>query len=357
MNQKRIGLLYGGRSGEYEVSLVSAASFCRHLDRSKYRILPLGISKKGIWYRQNFEYAESSSLPLFEREEDMVSVAPGIGLFAGGKKLEVDFIFPMLHGTFGEDGTVQGLLELLDLPYAGAGVFASAAGMDKEKAKLLWVQAGLRVVPWVSVYKSEYEKNAGDVAASCAGLGLPLFVKPVCAGSSVGISKVKKTGDLHRALDSAFEYDERVLVEKAIDAREIECSLLGNDDVRVFAPGEVIPGHEFYDYEAKYIDPAGARFAVPADLPDKVAARIKETAVRAYRALDMKGMARLDFFVEKGSGELFINEINTIPGFTSISMFPRMCEAEGLRYPDLLATIIELGFERHKERENLRYSL
>ena len=357
MEQIHCGLLYGGRSGEHEVSLRSAASIFRYLDRNKYFPVPVGISKTGDWFFQTFESCGGPSLPLEQAEENRVTLVPGRGFFVKGAQLRLDFIFPVLHGTFGEDGTLQGLLDLMDIPYAGPGVLASALGMDKEKAKFIWHYSGLPVVPSVCLSKTEYAGNPASALAAADKLSLPLFVKPVCAGSSVGIAKVKSAGDLHAALSSAFEFDTRVLIEKAVSAREIECSVVGSGEIRVFPPGEVIPRHEFYDYSAKYTDPDGAEFKVPARLTAEESARIREIAAKAYQVLDMSGMARIDFFIEKHTGEIFINEINTIPGFTDISMFPRMCEAAGLLYPELLDRLIELGFERHREREALRFSL
>jgi D-alanine-D-alanine ligase len=267
----------------------------------------------------------------------------------------VDVIFPVLHGTFGEDGTVQGLLELAGIPYVGAGVLGSAAGMDKDVMKRLFRDAGLPVVPWVLVLRSEWKRNPARVRKLIAKeLGYPLFVKPSNLGSSVGISKVLHPRKLKVALDLAALYDRKILVEKAVNAREIECSVLGNDRPEASVPGEVVPVNEFYDYEAKYIK-EGSELVIPAKLSPQQTRRARELAVRAFQAVDCAGMARVDLLLDRASGKLFVNEINTIPGFTSISMYPKLWEASGVPYPQLLGRLIELAFERHRERTLTRY--
>lgn len=365
---KRIVILYGGRSGEHEVSLQSAASIVRHLDPKLFEAVLVGATKEGEWHLQTAGSAFSGrdpDSPLAIEKGRRVFAAPGRGLvvesaLAGGgiEKLECDLVFPVLHGTFGEDGTVQGLLEVADLPYVGAGVLGSAIGMDKEKAKELWIQAGLPVVPFIAARAG----SLGDVGALArevdSRFGWPCFVKPSCAGSSVGASKVNGPEGLEAALRAALAWDEKALVEPFVEAREIECAVLGaagGAEPLAFAPGEVVPTHEFYDYEAKYIDPDGARLEVPARVTREQADQVIKTAVAAFKAAELAGMARVDFFIDKKSGEVLLNEVNTIPGFTHISMYPRMCEAGGIPYSDLITRLADLALERHVARSKLNF--
>lgn len=365
---KTIAILYGGRSGEHEVSLISASSIIAYLEKSKYRVLPVGITKKGEWYLQHLpewafvppEKGIMRSLPAIEPGERVVAV-PGDGLWVeqakGLKKLDIDIVFPVLHGTFGEDGTVQGLLETADLPYVGADVLGSAVGMDKEASKRLWLSAGLPVVDYISVGKEDI--SDGNLQALTRRIetrfGWPCFIKPSCSGSSVGTSKVNQPEMLKNAVVSALRWSERALVEAYVEAREIECAVLGNEHPVAFPPGEVVPSHEFYDYEAKYKDPNGATLLIPAPLAEETRTRIMSLAVAAYKYASIKGMARVDFFVEKLTGAVFLNEINTIPGFTAISMYPQMCIQGGLAYPDLLDRLIELGLENYSKKRSLEY--
>lgn len=366
---KKIIILYGGKSGEHEVSLNSAASILRHLDRASFEPILVGIAKDGTWHLQDEKtlaeaLAGAGPLPLLSGRR--VFVAPGSGLVAEGRagleELSCDLVFPVLHGTFGEDGTIQGLLEVAGLPYVGAPVLGSALGMDKEKAKELWLRAGLPVLPYLIVRRGELASlNAKTTEAAIvervgASLGWPAFVKPVCAGSSVGASKVARPEDLIPALRSALEWDEKAIIEPFVEAREIECAVLGNQDPVAYAPGEIAPTHEFYDYEAKYLDPDGARLEVPARITREQAERVRSVAVAAYRTLELAGMSRVDFFLDKRSGELYLNEVNTIPGFTAISMYPRMCEVGGLPYPALITKLAELALERHEARTTIRFS-
>jgi D-alanine-D-alanine ligase len=354
MQVQTICLLFGGKSGEHEVSCRSAASVARNLDPGHYRLVLVGIDRQGVWYLQReprfvpAPYGETLEVV----DTHPVLVAPGAGLVAGGERLEVDVVFPVLHGTFGEDGTIQGLLEVADLPYVGAGVMASAVAMDKEKTKELWRQAGLPVVEHITLRDTA---EAG-LRAVQERFPLPVFVKPAIGGSSVGIAKVKSEKDLAPALTEAFRYASRVLVEPAIEAREVECAVLGNAQPVAFPPGEIIPSHEFYSYEAKYEDPEGASLELPAVLPETVQARIMDLAIDAFQVIGAAGMARVDFFLEKGSERIFLNEINTIPGFTNISMYPKMCESAGLPYPHLLDRLVELALERHGLRRSLSYT-
>jgi D-alanine-D-alanine ligase len=360
---KRIVILYGGKSGEHEVSLVSAASILRHLDLSAFEPVLVGAAKDGTWRLQDgaaVAAALAGSGPLSIGGGRRVLAAPGAGLVAEGpaglERLECDLVFPVLHGTFGEDGTIQGLLETAGLPYVGAGVLGSSIGMDKATAKELWLRAGLPVVPFMALRADALGDI--DAVAPRAGtrFGWPCFVKPSCGGSSVGASKVESAEDMGEALREAFEWDEKVLIEPFVQAREIECSVLGNEAPVAFPPGEVAPSHEFYDYEAKYVDPEGARLEVPARLSAEQADRIRELAIAAFEACGLSGMARVDFFLDKRTGEILLNEVNTIPGFTQISMYPRMCEAGGLAYPELITRLADLALERSAARAKLKFS-
>jgi D-alanine-D-alanine ligase len=282
--------------------------------------------------------------------------------FENDRRIEMlpcDVVFPVLHGSFGEDGRIQGLLDCADLPFVGAAVLGSALGMDKEKAKLLWQQAGLPVVPFIAKRGFELaSEEAEDRLRREVGsrFGYPAFVKPASAGSSVGATKVEGPDALLPAIRTALAWDEKVLVEPFVAAREIECSVLGNEILSAFTPGEVVPSHEFYDYEAKYLDPKGARLEIPAPITDDQAEKVKALAVAACTALEIGGMARVDFFIDRESGEVLLNEVNTIPGFTSISMYPKMCEVGGLPYPQLISRLAELAIARHEARETIRYN-
>jgi D-alanine-D-alanine ligase len=311
-----------------------------------------------------------ATLKVRENPDMAVSVVPGGGtdaFQAGGKTVRIDVIFPVLHGTYSEDGTIQGLFEMADIPYVGCGVMASAITMDKEKTKQLWEQAGLAVVPYVCIRRCEL--NDSRVYDSLVGkavdtLGFPLFVKPCCAGSSVGTSKVTTAKQLSVALMEAFLWDDKILIEKAVNAREIECSVTGNsisaaadsETVRAYIPGEIIPSHEFYDYDAKYTDPNGAALKIPADLSPDGLEQIRKTAVAAYRAVDAAGLSRVDFLVDKNTGFQYLNEINSIPGFTSISMFPKMCDAGGLSFTPLTELLIDEAVRRYRARAALQTS-
>jgi D-alanine-D-alanine ligase len=364
---KRIVILYGGRSGEHEVSLVSAASIVRHIDPERFECVLVGAAKDGEWHLQDGSEAARARSPeggapgagLAIAKGRRVFAAPGRGLVVEGakglEKLECDLVFPVLHGSFGEDGTVQGLLEVAGLPYVGAPVLGSALGMDKEKAKELWIGAGLPVVPFLAARPDSLGNI--DALASRAGarFGWPCFVKPACAGSSVGATKVADAAGLPAALRAAFEWDEKALIEPFVEAREIECAVLGNGDPIAFAPGEVVPSHEFYDYDAKYLDPEGARLEVPARMPAEQAERVRSLAIAAFKAVELAGMARVDFFIDKKTGEVLLNEVNTIPGFTHISMYPRMCEAGGVSYSELITRLAELALERHELRSKLSF--
>jgi len=359
----RVGVLFGGRSGEHDVSLQSAASVINALDPAKYEIVPLGITRDGHWrvgsgavqllpqVLESGEPVTPSVNPFGPKLLPLAHVVP-----ASDPRPEIDVVFPVLHGTFGEDGTVQGLLELANLPYVGAGVLASAAGMDKDVMKRLFRDAGLPVIPWQLILRSDWESHPIVVRKRIEKeLRYPLFVKPVNMGSSVGISKVHNRRELAAALDLAAQYDRKLLVENGIDAREIECSVLGNDHPQASVAGEVVPVNEFYDYEAKYLK-EGSELVIPARLTARQAKQVREVAIRAFQAVDGAGMGRVDFLLDRKTGKVYLNEINTIPGFTSISMYPKLWEATGLPYPLLLDRLIELALERHREKSRTRFT-
>ncbi|MBQ7619836.1 MAG: D-alanine--D-alanine ligase [Treponema sp.] len=370
-----LAVLFGGKSSEHEVSLVSASSVVRNLDSSKYKIIPIGIAKSGKWYLQSDEElarVQKDASASFKIEEDsskIVNIIPGgakDAFFVAGKSLEVDAAFAVVHGTFCEDGVLQGLLEAAEVPYVGCGVMSSGITMDKEKTKILWRDSGLPIVPYYCFTRTDINDNKrydALVEKVVADFGFPLFVKPCNAGSSVGASKAANARELSMALGEAFMWDNKVLVEKAIEAREIECSVTGNATiqnpdhdysvVKAYTPGEILPTHEFYDYDAKYKDPDGAALKIPADIDETTTKIIKELAVKAYSVLDCSGLSRVDFFIDKKSGAIYLNEINTIPGFTSISMFPKMCEAAGLRYKDLINLLIDEALERFDASKKL----
>lgn len=358
----RVGILFGGRSGEHEVSLASAASVIRALDPEKYETVPIGISKDGRWLVGS---GAQKMLPEVLKSGERISLPPDptvaalvpLSQSAGQSSVTVDVVFPVLHGTFGEDGTVQGLLELAGLPYVGAGVLASAVGMDKDVQKRLFKEEGLPIVPFLAVARSEWERNAAKVFRDVKKkFRFPVFVKPATLGSSVGMTRVKAAHELTAAMDAAAQFALKIIVERAVNAREIEVSVLGNHEIRASIPGEIVPHRDFYDYAAKYLE-EGTRLVIPAPLTKSQVARFQDYAVRAFRAIDGAGMARCDFFLERHSGKIFLNELNTIPGFTSISMYPKMWEASGLPYPKLIDRLIELALELHREKARTKYSI
>ncbi|HWF40074.1 MAG TPA: D-alanine--D-alanine ligase family protein [Candidatus Acidoferrales bacterium] len=358
----RVGVLFGGRSGEHEVSLASAASVIRALDPEKYEAVPIGISKDGRWLAGT---KANQMLPEVLKKGERVSLPPDptagallpISQGAGRPSIAVEVMFPVLHGTFGEDGTVQGLLELAGLPYVGAGVLGSAVGMDKDVQKRLFEQAGLPTVPFVAIRRSEWEQHREAVLARIKKkLKFPVFVKPATLGSSVGMSRVKNAGELSPAMDLAAEFALKIVVERGVNAREIEVSVLGNDDVKVSVPGEIVPHREYYDYAAKYLE-QGTKLEIPAKLSKQQVAKFQELAVKAFQCIDGAGLARCDFFLEKKTNRIFVNELNTIPGFTAISMYPKLWEASGLSYPKLIDRLIELAFELHREKARTKYSI
>ncbi len=344
-----VGLIFGGRSAEHEVSLRSAAAIASNLDRKKYRVVSIYIDKRGRW-RQ----VASPRLPLAELQRGtFASFLPWEPGRRPSSALRADIYFPVLHGPFGEDGTIQGLFEMADVPYVGAGVTASAAGMDKRVMKTLFAAAGLPIVRHVVLREAEYRRDPkGARAKALARLPLPLFVKPANMGSSVGITKVKSAAGLGRACELAFTYDETILVEEGIIGREFECSVLGHARPRASLPAELIPAEDsdFYDYADKYLKDKTI-FHVPATLPGPLIGEIRRLAVSAFECIGGSGMARVDFLLQKRTGRLFVNEINTIPGFTEISLYPRMWAVSGLSFPALLDELIHLGFKRHRSRK------
>jgi D-alanine-D-alanine ligase len=344
----KVALLFGGRSGEHEVSLRSGASVAAGL-RPRHEVLCVLVDKAGRWLLQEGEEPRPSG-----GEAVFLAPVPGDGrlrrLADAREVARPDIFFPVLHGPFGEDGTVQGLFDLAAVPYVGAGVAASAASMDKALMKALFARAGLPQVD----YRVLLRRDPGEERRLLEELALPLFVKPANLGSSVAVSKVKTPGELGSALDAAFAYDRKAIVEKAAAAREIEVSILGNGEPTASVPGEILPDREFYDYDSKYSAASRTELAIPARIPTPVAEEVRGLGIAAFRAVDAAGYARVDFFLEKTAGRLLVNEINTIPGFTSISMYPKLWEASGLSYPDLLARLVALGLERHAARQGLR---
>ena len=353
--KRKLAIIFGGRSAEHEVSVVSAHSVLSALDPSRYDILTIGIDREGRWHMLPAlpDAARPGELPHVGAGGAQVALSkePGDAALVAddGSRTELDVVLPLLHGPYGEDGTIQGMLELAGVPYVGAGVLASAVGMDKAVQKVLFTAAGLRVIDHEVVLEHEWETDRTGVMVSAKTLGLPVFVKPATLGSSVGISKVHTWEDLPAALEEALSYARKALLERSAEGfREIECSVLGNDEPEVSVPGEIVtaPGAEFYDYRAKYLE-EGTNLVIPADLPEALSESIRSTAIRAYRAIDCAGMARVDFFVREPD-EVIVNEINTIPGFTEVSMYPKLWEASGLGYPDLVDRLVDLAIERHQ---------
>ncbi len=358
----RIGVIFGGRSGEHEVSLMSTRSILAALDHGKYEVTEIGITHDGLWLT-----GEDVPEALASGKTGSLSPAallpdpsrPGLHVLRftdSGAILELlarlDVIFPVLHGTFGEDGTIQGLFEMADVAYVGAGVLGSSLGMDKGVFKDVMRANGIPVVETLVVLRSDIEKDMQHVIEQAEKLaGYPLFVKPANLGSSVGITKCRTRSDLYEGLMEAARYDRRILIERGVNAREIEVSVLGNDSPEASVPGEIIPSRDFYSYEAKYIDER-SNLLIPAPLPDEITQKIQEYAVRAFKAVDCSGLARADFFLDKETGEIYLSEINTMPGFTNISMYPKLWEYCGLPYPALVDRLIELALERKSERDH-----
>jgi len=396
MSKLKVGVLFGGRSGEHEISLLSAASVLRAINPDQYEVVPIGITKEGHWVspaqaekllrgeglgddhqrgeggrrlRAGDPEATSSAAVLAQGESVIVPPVPGsdsLVPFAGPARaadhgINVDVIFPVLHGTFGEDGTIQGLLELAGIPYVGAGVLGSAAGMDKDVMKRLFAAAGLPIVKHLTVLRGQWESEPKKVIQAIEKkLKYPLFVKPANLGSSVGISKVRQRQELGPAMDTAASFDRKIVIEQGAGgarhkARELECSVLGNDHPKASVVGEIVPAAEFYDYSAKYLD-EGSQLIIPAKITKKRMKEAQAMAIQAFQAVDCCGLARVDFLLDPGNDKLYLNEINTMPGFTSISMYPKLWAASGLDYPELISQLIRLAMERHAEKQRNRYS-
>ncbi len=356
----RVGVLFGGRSGEHEVSLASAASVVRGLDPDKYEAVPIGITKEGHWLigagaqKMLPEVLRGGQRVMMTADPTDAALMP-LDRSGGGTRLDV--VFPVMHGTFGEDGTIQGLLDLAGLPFVGAGVLGSAIAMDKDVAKRLLQAAKIPVVPWVAVPRIQWEQNPAEVEQTVENkFQYPVFVKPATLGSSVGMTKVHSREELAPALNLAAEFAQKILVERAMVAREIEVSVLGNSDPKASVPGEIVPHREFYDYAAKYLE-EGTQLLIPAKLKPTQVEKFKKLAVDAFRALELSGMARVDFFLEKQGGKIYLNEANTIPGFTSISMYPKLWEASGIPFRDLIDKLIELALEQHREKARTKYQI
>ncbi len=358
----KVGVIFGGRSGEHEVSLLSAQGVMNAIDRTRYEVVPIGITKEGQWLASGDPYKALISGAMAESNPALLLAEPsdrGLMRLENVEKeraltvvhvSQLDVVFPILHGPYGEDGTVQGLLELAGIPYVGAGVAASAVGMDKVLFKDVMVAHEVPIVSHVVVLRKVWEREPEEVLARVeAEIGYDCFVKPANLGSSVGITKAHDRTELRAALEQAARYDRKLLVEEAIDAREIEVSVLGNDEPVASVPGEIVPCNEFYDYAAKYLD-GESELLIPAPVPEETAGLLAQLAIRAYRAIDCAGMARVDFLLDRKDGELYLNEVNTLPGFTPISMYPKLWEASGLSYPELIDRLIQLALERHGDK-------
>lgn len=384
MKKLRVGVVYGGRSGEHEVSIASAAAVMAHLDRSRYEPVPIRIERDGRWVLADKPPTAGSAAEIIEQtRREARSLRPGrevhlmahpaeAHLLAVDRRsnrdddddsravvttLGLDMLFPVLHGPYGEDGTVQGLMELGNIPYVGCGVLASALGMDKAAMKVVFTAHGLPVCPWRAVSRRRVLADTDDVARELIEtLGLPMFVKPANLGSSVGISKATDAASLCTALRLAADFDRKVVVEAAVpQAREIEVAVLGNDDVEASVAGEIVPSGEFYDYDAKYLD-SGSELRIPAPIDEALSARVRQLAIEAFRAIDGAGLSRVDFLVDGRTGAVWLNEINTMPGFTSISMYAKLWAATGVEYTSLIDRLIALALERHAEKQALRIS-
>lgn len=355
----RVGVLFGGKSVEHEVSLISARNVINALDKDRFDVVLIGIDKEGTWHLHDAQHflmhSENPKLIRLHGSVEKVAVVPRdtekqlVSLSGKALSAPLDVVFPILHGPYGEDGTVQGLLKLAGIPFVGPGVLSSAIGMDKDVMKRLFQHAGLPTPRFLAFKRPQFSSLSFKTLAR--ELGVPFFVKPANAGSSVGVSKVKKEEDFKEALADAAQYDDKLIFEEGVDAREIECAVLGNEEPQASLPGEVIPTHEFYSYSAKYLDENGAHLKIPADIDEAKTKEVQELAVKAFRVLECEGMARVDFFLRKADGKLLLNEINTIPGFTDISMYPKLWQISGLPYKKLLEKLIDLAIER-KAREN-----
>ena len=364
MTKLRVGIVFGGKSAEHEVSLQSAKNILDAIDKTRFEVVLLGIDKQGQWYRNDASSfllnADNPAFIALNRAADKVALIPGqsqkqlIISHNSHPLAQVDVIFPIVHGTSGEDGSLQGLLRMASLPFVGSDILGSAVSMDKDFTKRLLRDAGLQVAPWLSVTQAQRERL--DVDAIIARFGLPLFIKPANQGSSVGVSKVTRTETFNTALDHAFEFDRKVIIERAINGREIECAVLGNDELQASPCGEVVVNDAFYSYDTKYISASGARTVIPAAIPDAISEAIRDVALKAYRTLECCGMARVDVFLTEDN-QIIVNEVNTLPGFTNISMYPKLWQAAGVSYQALITRLIELALERHQQASQLKSSV
>jgi D-alanine-D-alanine ligase len=360
MKKIRVGVLFGGRSAEHEVSLQSAKNIIEAIDRDKYDVILIGIDREGQWYLNESSHfllnADDPAHIAMNHGNITLAMIPGsaseqiIPVERGKSIGELDVIFPVLHGPYGEDGTVQGLLRMADIPFVGADVLGSAVSMDKDVMKRLLHEAAIPQAKFISFTYYDRESIHFDKVDSVTGI--PCFVKPVNLGSSVGISKVHNQEEFEPALNKAFEFDDKIIIEQFIKGREIECSVLGNEKPIASLPGEVIPSHEFYSYEAKYLDEKGARLKIPANLTEEMIKKVQNLAISTFKVLNCEGMARVDFFLNEND-QLYVNELNSIPGFTKISMYPKLWEASGISYPELIDRLIQLAIERHERRKRV----
>ncbi|WP_017154236.1 D-alanine--D-alanine ligase [Bacillus bingmayongensis] len=361
MTKIKLGLLYGGKSAEHQVSLQTALAAIKALNQEKFEIHPIYITEQGQWMRGERIEGEVTSVQALQMngEENAISpVSLSTEIIPSSSKQEeaIDVIFPLLHGPNGEDGTVQGLLELMNIPYVGNGVLASAAGMDKVVMKNIFAEAGLKQAKYASCIRSVWEKNPQAAYEKVEEvLGYPCFVKPANLGSSVGINKCKDREELEKAFEEAFQFDRKIIVEENIVGREVEVGVLGNDEPKYSVVGEIVPKKEFYDYKSKYID-GDTALIIPAEITEEESATIQRDAIRAFQSLDGAGLTRADFFLTKG-GEVYINEVNTMPGFTPFSMFPLLWQHTGLPYPELIEELIQLAIERHEEKQKIKYTI
>ena len=362
MNDRiRVGIVFGGKSAEHEVSLQSAKSIIDAIDKDKYEVIPIGIDHSGKWFLNNktnylLNENDPKKISLFPTDENLGFI-PGevsnqLMNLSNQKRIgEIDVIFPVLHGPYGEDGTIQGLLKLANIPFVGAGVLGSSIGMDKDVMKRLLRDAGIKIADFLSFDRTSTDKLKFDTIIE--SLGIPFFVKPANLGSSVGINKVSEKNEFENAVRTAFEFDNKIIIEEFVKGRELECSVLGNENPTVSIPGEIIPQHDFYSYEAKYIDENGALLEIPAKLSETVLGSVQEIALKCYKVLCCEGMARVDLFL-KQDGKIYVNEINTIPGFTRISMYPKLWEASGISYTELIDRLIQLAIDRYERDQKLK---
>ncbi|KXZ38896.1 D-alanine-D-alanine ligase [Alkalithermobacter thermoalcaliphilus JW-YL-7 = DSM 7308] len=356
--KKNVALIFGGKSGEHEVSLSSACSIYNNIDKQKYNIYTIGITKQGDWmyYEGDSENIKNGNWVNLSNKNAKINLIPTkdkkIGIEVEDKFYEIDVFFPVIHGPYGEDGTIQGLFEISNIPYVGCSVLSSSIGMDKIMCKKIFKEGNLPQVEFAYTTEFEFKKDKEKVISDIEkSIKYPMFVKPANLGSSVGISKVKTKDELEKAISEALKYDRRVIIEQGINAREIEVSVLGNDEVYASVAGEIIPAKEFYDYEAKYISES-SKLLIPASIDENLMEKVRDMAIKAFKMIDGCGLARVDFFIDKDTNEIYINEINTMPGFTKISMYPKLWEASGIKYKDLIDKLIDLAIERFNQKNS-----